>query len=165
MTSTPDDPAAYAAWLDDLERQWREGLIPAVQGTAAIILNLRGYVLLQQRDDNPYIVFPGHWSLPGGVVEPGETPASAMARELAEETGLRLPLVLWKSYRKQSVVRQFDVEQFVFSGTTNVDAEAMELGEGQALRFFAREQLGELSIAFGFAALLEEYFSAPPGRE
>jgi 8-oxo-dGTP pyrophosphatase MutT (NUDIX family) len=32
-----------------------------------------------------------YWFTPGGGLEPGETPATGAARELAEETGLRLP--------------------------------------------------------------------------
>lgn len=31
----------------------------------------------------------GHWSHPKGHIEPGETPEQAMARELAEETGIK----------------------------------------------------------------------------
>jgi len=40
----------------------------------------------------------GLWSVPGGRVEPGETLAAAVVRELAEETGLACacgPLVGW----------------------------------------------------------------------
>lgn len=32
----------------------------------------------------------GRWSLPGGRVEPGETDAAAVVREVAEETGLQV---------------------------------------------------------------------------
>lgn len=34
---------------------------------------------------------PNLWGLPGGHVEPGETPAAAIVRELAEEVGIDWP--------------------------------------------------------------------------
>ena len=40
-----------------------------------------GEILLIQRADN------GHWGLPGGHVEPGESVAQATVREVLEETG------------------------------------------------------------------------------
>ncbi len=53
-------------------------------GAAAIILNDKNEVLLQQRSDNH------KWGVPGGAVEPGEEPAAAVIREVKEETGLTI---------------------------------------------------------------------------
>ena len=44
----------------------------------------RGELLLMQRSDNR------HWGLPGGYVEVGESVVAATAREVHEETGVRI---------------------------------------------------------------------------
>jgi ADP-ribose pyrophosphatase YjhB (NUDIX family) len=51
----------------------------------AVVRDGTGRLLLVQRGRDPGA---GRWSLPGGRVEPGETPAAAAAREVLEETGL-----------------------------------------------------------------------------
>ncbi|HEY2507730.1 MAG TPA: NUDIX domain-containing protein [Streptosporangiaceae bacterium] len=47
-----------------------------------VVLDDSGHVLLARRADN------GHWVLPGGIIDPGEHPADAAAREVQEETGV-----------------------------------------------------------------------------
>ncbi|WP_297541653.1 NUDIX domain-containing protein [Amycolatopsis sp.] len=50
-----------------------------------IVYDDHGSLLLIKRRNDPG---RGLWSVPGGRVEPGETDAEAVVRELAEETGL-----------------------------------------------------------------------------
>jgi 8-oxo-dGTP pyrophosphatase MutT (NUDIX family) len=52
---------------------------------ASVALIDKDKVLLIQRARKPYF---GMWSLPGGRLEPGETPEEAAQREVLEETGL-----------------------------------------------------------------------------
>lgn len=51
-----------------------------------------GRVLLAQR--SPLVDRPGVWALPGGGVEPGESPAQGALRELWEEVGWDGPVEL-----------------------------------------------------------------------
>jgi 8-oxo-dGTP pyrophosphatase MutT (NUDIX family) len=47
-----------------------------------IVLDDRRRVLLGRRSDT------GNWTLPGGIIDPGEQPADAACREVYEETGV-----------------------------------------------------------------------------
>ena len=53
---------------------------------AAALVDGDGRVLVQQRPAGTAMA--GLWEFPGGKVEPGETPESALIRELAEELGI-----------------------------------------------------------------------------
>ncbi len=53
----------------------------------AIVFDDQGRVLLIKRGRPPAV---GRWSLPGGKVDGGETLAAAVAREVLEETGVRV---------------------------------------------------------------------------
>jgi ADP-ribose pyrophosphatase YjhB (NUDIX family) len=56
-----------------------------VRCVGAVITRPDGRLLLIKRGNEPG---RGLWSLPGGRVEPGESDEAAVAREVAEETGL-----------------------------------------------------------------------------
>ena len=58
-------------------------------GALAIVLR-GGCVLLIERGFEPHL---GHWSLPGGVIEDGESAGEAAVRETMEETGLEVAVV------------------------------------------------------------------------
>lgn len=59
-------------------------MVPCV---GAIVLDGARRLLLVRRRNDPG---RGLWSVPGGRVEPGETVAAAVEREVLEETGLRV---------------------------------------------------------------------------
>jgi 8-oxo-dGTP pyrophosphatase MutT (NUDIX family) len=72
------------------------GAVPAcdiVQTPEPTTETLAAGVLLFDEQDRVLLVDPTYkpgWEFPGGVVEPGEAPARAGMREVAEETGIRL---------------------------------------------------------------------------
>ncbi|MEU6992207.1 NUDIX domain-containing protein [Streptomyces sp. NPDC046465] len=106
--------AARAAWLDaDAHRIDTSALTPygtaervaeAVRTDTASVCDivqtpeptsetLAAGVLLFDEHDRVLLVDPTYkagWEFPGGVVEPGEAPARAGVREVAEETGIQL---------------------------------------------------------------------------
>lgn len=62
----------------------------AMQRFASVVLvDARGWVLLQERDEHPTID-PEKWGFVGGHLEPGEDYEPGAYRELAEETGIVL---------------------------------------------------------------------------
>ncbi|HEX2073006.1 MAG TPA: NUDIX domain-containing protein [Geodermatophilus sp.] len=62
-------------------------VLPVVACVGAVVLDGRGRLLLVRRGREPS---RGLWSVPGGRVEPGESLAEAVEREVLEETGLQV---------------------------------------------------------------------------
>ena len=63
------------------------GTPTAKVGTTAVVVDDQGRVLLQRRSDD------GLWGLPGGWLDPGETPEQGVVREVREETGLDIEVL------------------------------------------------------------------------
>lgn len=67
----------------------REFPLSPLVGVGAVVID-RGHVLLVRRGTEP---LRGHWSLPGGLIEVGETLIDGIVREVREETGLEVEVV------------------------------------------------------------------------
>ena len=128
------------------------------RGVSAILINDHGEVLLQQRDDNPAIRYPGHWSLFGGTVEDGESPEAAAAREVLEEIDFEM--------RNFGLFREFvqnNKHEFAYVGELTATLSELTLSEGQGMKLFHPAQLPELLIRPDDKQTLEEYFGVGNG--
>jgi 8-oxo-dGTP diphosphatase len=63
---------------------WYAGLPTMFGAAAGLITDPSGRVLLVKPN------YRDHWSLPGGILEHGEPPHAGAAREVEEETGLKI---------------------------------------------------------------------------
>ncbi|MFN4279222.1 NUDIX hydrolase [Thermosynechococcus sp.] len=95
---------------------------------ALAILYQGDRVLMQLRDDNPNILYPGHWGLFGGHLEPKEAPLDGVRREVYEELGYCPPhLTFFGEYGDPQVHR------YIFTGALTCDLQDLVLNEGQGM--------------------------------
>lgn len=117
-----------------------------VECAGAIVRDDAGRLLLIRRGRPPAV---GAWSLPGGRIEAGETAAEAAAREVFEETGLRVEIgpllitaVIWDgTYRVQD-----------FAATV-IDGELRAGDDAAEVRWVDDDELAALPLSPG---LLDE---------
>jgi 8-oxo-dGTP diphosphatase len=108
--------------------------MPPPVEVAICILHQADKFLMQLRDNDPKILYPGYWGLFGGHIEPGETPEIAVVREVEEEIGYTLPIVKkFDCYSDEKVIRH------VFHAPLTVELAQLILSEGW--------DMGLLSIA------------------
>ena len=126
-----------------------------------VLVNARGEILLNLRDDNPEINWPNQWDVIGGVVEDGETPDECMVREMMEETGE--VLTAFRAFRIYDVpLLGGGVAQFhVYSAPLDKPATELTLGEGQEHRFFTVADLDGLRVVRGTDMVLREFIASP----
>jgi 8-oxo-dGTP diphosphatase len=65
-------------------------------GVSIIFVNDENKVLLFLRDDKPDLPYRNMWDVPGGHVEPDETPEECIVREMKEEMSEGFPAFLQK---------------------------------------------------------------------
>jgi ADP-ribose pyrophosphatase YjhB (NUDIX family) len=121
--------------------------IPCV---GAVVKDEQGRLLLIKRGHEPGA---GLWSLPGGRIEPGETDAEALVREMLEETGLKVaPGRLLGSVKRPGldgdVIDIRDYAATVISGT-------LRAGDDAADAMWASvADLGSLAVTDGLVEAL-----------
>lgn len=161
--------ADYIRWL---RGQVGPALVPLVF-TTALIRDAAGRLLFQHRAD----FGSAWWGLPGGLFEPGETPAACLRREVREETGLEVtPLRLTGVYSSLRYLVTYPngdrVQQVTLCYLCELAGGALrpERGEIVALRFFPPDALPPRPpwyadmAAHALANATEPYFD-PPERQ
>lgn len=119
----------------------REGSVQHIEVVAAALVNEWGEVLVAQRPAGKALA--GRWEFPGGKMQPGESQADALRRELAEELGVALGAhrhVLTSSheYPDRRVTLHFHVAERFDGVPAGLD--------GQALRWLPVDALGTVDI-------------------
>jgi 8-oxo-dGTP diphosphatase len=141
-----------------------EKLSSAVHVAVGVIRDSAGNILITRRPDHAHQ--GGLWEFPGGKLEPGETVAEALARELYEEVGIQVertrPLIeIRHDYGDRQVLLDvWDVN--AYSGQETAC-------EGQAMRWVSPQQLDELhfpaaNLPIIRAAQLPKFYAILEGR-
>ena len=134
--------------------------MPAHLGANAII-TCKGKLLLEKRRDSDI------WGLVGGGVKKYETEVQAMAREVYEELGLRIPKERFQklkvsgepgriaAYRDGSIWRMVIV---VFGLDLEEEPEMVISHESRDLHFFSKDELKDIEIVITHSDIVEEQF-------
>jgi 8-oxo-dGTP diphosphatase len=132
-------------------------------GVSILELDRWGRVLLQLRDaDLPPERFPDQWSTVGGMMEPGEAPDSAAFREFEEETGQLLEsLKLYRVFRQDELPGSGFAAWHVYYVDADLEEDALEVNEGQALRYFGPDEIADLPMPPAARTILEGFFVSP----
>lgn len=134
---------------------------------SVVLVDPRGWLLLQERDEHP-VIDPGCWGFVGGHVDPGESPDAAAYRELSEETGLlvRPPgLPRWREFAVfHAAYGSTDPVHVYAAATAATDADIV-LGEGRRIVFVDPARLDELPLTRAAGEILPVFLASDRYQE
>lgn len=134
---------------------------------SVLLVDRRGWVLLQERDEHP-VIDPEKWGLVGGHVEDGEEYEPAAYRELAEETGIELPPGTLRLFREVEVFHEaygtLDTTQTWYAATDLTDDDVV-LGEGRQIVFVEPGAARRSDLTASAAIVVPEFLDSPEYRE
>ena len=128
---------------------------PSRTTVGVILLNQRGEILMQLRDDIPTITDPGCWAVPGGGQDPGETLEHAARREILEETAYTLAEIQLAHERDLDRGNGFIEHQAYFLADYD-GQQPLECHEGQRLEFIPLERLDALQLTPDLGSILRQ---------
>ncbi len=114
------------------------------EASIVILVNNEGKTLLILRDDIPQIIYPGYWTVPGGMKEPEETPEETAYRETFEETGFIATGL--KPFAQTIDTAGRNELVTAFTGTIDKAISELTLGEGAEIGFFSVEEIKKMKI-------------------
>jgi 8-oxo-dGTP diphosphatase len=124
-----------------------------------IVVHTDTEVLMIKRKNNPYA---GHWALPGGFIDPGETPMRAALRELVEETGVELssaPELVGEFREPYRDPRMEHTWSWAYKLHVPDRSETTAGDDASAAVWIPIDQLSQLQLAFDHAAILNKALS------
>ncbi|MBI2243761.1 MAG: NUDIX hydrolase [Nocardioides sp.] len=129
---------------------------------SVLLVDGRGWLLLQERDEHP-VIDPDRWGLVGGHVDPGEDSEAAAYRELEEETGIRLApgeLSLWRDTEVfHEAYGTVDEVQVWVGRTTLTDADIV-VGEGRRIVFVEPGRARALDLTASARRVVPEFLAS-----
>ncbi len=131
-----------------------------------LLVDRRGWLLLQERDEHP-VIDPEKWGLVGGHVEDGEEFEPAAYRELEEETGLALPPGTLRLFRELEVFHEaygtLDTTQVWYAGVDLADDDVV-VGEGRQIVFVEPAHARGLDLTVSATAAVPAFLDSPEYR-